>query len=74
MRLFSYLLPYTWGYDLLRYYSFSKPGQGSTWNTILPVAQEWLVVAGFALVFTLASRYLLARAEKMAKRQGLHMI
>ncbi|MCL5999123.1 MAG: ABC transporter permease [Chloroflexi bacterium] len=65
----SYLLPFTWGYDLVRYYSF----QGR-WQTILPVWQEWLVVALFAVVFTLASRYLLRRAEQLAKRQGLHLI
>jgi ABC-2 type transport system permease protein len=74
VRYFSYLLPFTWGYDLLRYYSFSGSGYISQWNTILPVWQEWLVLAGFAVIFTTVSRYLLKKAERLAKRQGLHII
>ncbi len=69
IRMFSYLLPFTWGYDLLRYYSFS-----GHWQTILPAWQEWAVLGAFALVFTLVSRRLLKEAEKLAKRQGLHII
>jgi len=74
VRAFSYLLPFTWGYDLIRYYSFNSPGSGGTWRPILPIWGEWAVVALFAVVFTSVSRYLLARAERLAKRQGLHMI
>ncbi len=69
VRGFAYLLPFTWGYDLLRYYSF-----GGRWQPILPIWQEWLVVAAFALVFTAVSRYLLRKAESLAKQQGLHVI
>jgi ABC-2 type transport system permease protein len=72
VRVFSYLLPFTWGYDLLRYYSFGA--QGAAWQTILPVWQEWGVVVVFALVFTAVSRYLLRRAERLAKRQGLSVL
>lgn len=69
VRAVSYLLPFTWGYDIIRYYSFA-----GRWQPILPAWQEWLVLALFAVVFTAASRYLLRRAEQMAKRQGLHII
>jgi ABC-2 type transport system permease protein len=69
LRAFSYLLPYTWGYDIIRYYSF-----GGEWKTILPVGLEWGIIAVFAVVFTLASRWLLARAERQAKNTGLHII
>jgi ABC-2 type transport system permease protein len=65
----AYLLPYTWGYDLIRYYSFE-----GRWQTILPVWQEWAVVILFAVLYTLLSRYLLARTERLAKRSGLHLI
>jgi ABC-2 type transport system permease protein len=65
----AYLVPYTWGYDLIRYYSFE--GQ---WQTILPVWQEWGMVALFAVLYTLVSRYLLGKAEAHAKRSGLHLI
>ena len=69
VQYLAYLLPYTWGYDLVRYYSFD--GQ---WNPILPVWQEWLILAFFAVTFTILSRYLLAKAERQAKRNGLHII
>jgi ABC-2 type transport system permease protein len=65
----AYLLPYTWGYDLIRYYSFE-----GDWPTILPIWQEWLVIILFAVTFTSLSRYLLAKAEKRAKQNGLHII
>lgn len=68
-QVVAYLLPYTWGYDLVRYYSFN--GQ---WQPLLPIWQEWLILLVFALVFTLLSRYLLARAERQAKRYGLNVI
>lgn len=69
VRWLSYLLPFTWGYDLIRYYSFA-----GEWQTILPAWQEWVVLCLFALVFTVVSRSLLNRAERLAKRQGLHLI
>jgi len=65
----AYFLPYTWGYDLIRHYSFD-----GDWPTLLPVWQEWLVISLFALLFTLLSRCLLARAEEQAKQNGLHII
>jgi ABC-2 type transport system permease protein len=68
----SYLLPFTWGYDLLRYYSFAS--SGIHWQTILPVWQEWLVLGVFAVVFTAASRFLLAKAGRLARQQGLNVI
>jgi ABC-2 type transport system permease protein len=74
VRVFSYLLPFTWGYDLLRYYSFHAPGSDQVWQTILPVWQEWVVIALFAVVFTTVSRHLLGRAEQLAKKQGLSML
>ena len=74
VRVFSYVLPFTWGYDLLRYYSFGAQGAAGVWQTILPVWQEWAVVVVFAVVFTAVSRYLLIKAEKLAKRQGLSVL
>jgi len=69
LQYLAYLLPYTWGYDLIRYYSL----QGR-WQTILPVWQEWLFVISYAVLYTLLSRYLLGKAERLAKRVGLHII
>jgi ABC-2 type transport system permease protein len=69
LQYLSYLLPFTWGYDLIRYYSF-----GGRWQTILPVWAEWAFLAVYAVLYTLVSRYLLGRAELVAKRTGLHVI
>ena len=69
MRYLAYPLPHTWGYDLIRYYSF-----GGNWQTLLPVWQEWAIIIVFAVVFTLASRHLLGKAEQRAKKNGLHVI
>jgi ABC-2 type transport system permease protein len=69
MQYLAYLLPYTWGYDLIRYYSF-----GGQWQTLLPVWQEWGILLCYAVLYTILSRYLLKKAEQQAKRNGLHVI
>ena len=69
VQYMAYLLPYTWGYDLIRFYSFN-----GNWPTILPVWQEWTVLILYAILFTIVSRYLLKKAEERAKRSGLHVI
>jgi ABC-2 type transport system permease protein len=69
VQYLAYFLPHTWGYDLIRYYSFRE-----NWQTILPVWQEWIIIALYAIGFTLISRYLLGKAEQLAKRSGLHII
>ncbi|MCE7990105.1 MAG: ABC transporter permease [Caldilinea sp. CFX5] len=68
-QIVAYFLPYTWGYDLIRYYSFDRQ-----WQPLLPVWQEWLLLLLFAVVFTLIARALLKRAEIQAKRSGLNVI
>lgn len=70
IQIVAYFLPFTWGYDIIRYYSFGA----ESWQPILPIAWEWAVIATFALVFTITSRFLLGKAEKIAKKQGLHII
>jgi ABC-2 type transport system permease protein len=69
LQYMAYLLPFTWGYDLVRYYSFDR-----SWNTILPVWQEWIVIIVSAIIFTVLSRYLLKQVEGLAKREGLNLI
>ena len=69
LQYLAYLLPYTWGYDLIRYYSFA-----GRWQTILPVWQEWAITLVYAILYTAVSRYLLGKAERLAKRSGLHVI
>jgi len=69
LQYFAYILPYTWGYDLVRYYSF----QGN-WPTILPVWQEWTILIVYAIFYAFLAIYLLKRVERHAKQQGLHLI
>lgn len=69
IQYLAYLLPFTWGYDLIRYYSF-----GGQWNTIVPVFYEWIIIIVFGVVFTAVSLYLLRRVEQHAKQNGLHLI
>jgi len=69
LQYLAYLLPYTWGYDLIRYYSFDR-----NWQTLQPVWLEWTILAVYAVTFTLVSRRLLRRAEHYAKRTGFNII
>lgn len=73
LQYLAYLLPYTWGYDLIRYYSFGGRS-GARWQTILPVWAEWCFLILYAILYTLTSRYLLRKAEQKAKRIGLHIL
>lgn len=69
VQYLAYFLPFTWGYDLIRYYSFA-----GAWTPILPVTQEWIILGSMAVIFTLASHYLLHNTEMLAKKSGLHII
>ena len=69
LQYLAYLLPYTWGYDLIRYYSFD-----GNWQTLQPVWLEWIILIGYGVFFTWVSRRLLRRAEQYAKRSGLNII
>ncbi|WP_299948846.1 ABC transporter permease [uncultured Microbulbifer sp.] len=69
VQYFAYILPFTWGFDLVRYYSFS--GQ---WQTLQPVYIEWLVLVFFGLFYTLLSLFLLKHVENSVKQKGLHLL
>jgi len=69
LKFVAMLLPYTWGYDLIRYYSF-----GGRWQTLCPVPLEWAVLGAFGCAFTTASQFLLKKVEQQAKKVGLHLI
>ena len=69
LRGLACALPYTWGYDLVRHYAL-----GERWRTILPAGVEWAMIAGHAALYTALSVLLLARAERRAKRVGLHAL
>ena len=69
LQYISYLLPYTWGYDLIRYYSLE-----GNWVTLLPIWMEWLLILIFGVLFLILSLALLKKAEKVTKQAGLNLI
>ena len=68
-QIIAYGLPHTWGYDLIRYYSF----QG-TWTPIMPIHLEWVMLFVYAILYILIASRLLRVVERKAKRSGLHLI
>jgi ABC-2 type transport system permease protein len=69
VQFIAYLMPQTYGMDLVRYYSF-----GGSWQTILPIELEWLMIGVYALIYTLVALYLLKKVEKFSKTKGLHLL
>jgi ABC-2 type transport system permease protein len=68
-QVIAYGLPHTWGYDLIRYYSF----QGS-WTPIMPIQLEWMMLFVYAILYVVIASRLLRVVEQRAKRSGLHLI
>ncbi len=68
IQLVSYFLPYTWGIDLIRYYTI--PG----WIPLLPVFTEWMLLLIMGIFLWATTLYLIRRVEKYAKKNGLHLI
>lgn len=69
IRFLAYLLPHTYGYDLVRYYSFR-----GHWTTIFPVQTEILILLIFTVIYLSLSIILLRKTERFAKRTGLNRI
>lgn len=69
LKYAAWALPYTWGYDLVRYYSL---GQG--WKTLLPYQTEWVILIAQAAGFSIVTMVLLQLVERRAKKQGLHLL
>jgi ABC-2 type transport system permease protein len=69
VKCVAYLLPFTWGYDLIRYYMFD-----GKWATICPLWIEWAVFLAMAFLYLLVSRYLLKEVGRRVKSKGLHVI
>lgn len=69
IKVVSYLLPYTWGIDLIRHYTI-----GPEWNTLLPVTVEWLILLAYIPVYWFAAKLLLRKVERHSKQKGLHLL
>ena len=64
----AYVLPYTWGIDLIRYYTISG------WVPLLPVTFEWIILISMGIFLWSITVRLLRSVEKHAKKNGLHLI
>lgn len=69
IRIASYLLPYTYGIDLVRHFSL-----GDKWTTLLPVPMLWGVLATYMVIYWLIAAFLLRKVEASAKKDGLNII
>lgn len=69
LQILAGFLPYTWGYDLIRYYSFN-----GRWDPLLPLWLEWAIILVHAVVYLVLSHVLLHQVERQARRDGLHLI
>ncbi|MDH5401614.1 MAG: ABC transporter permease [Candidatus Heimdallarchaeota archaeon] len=69
LQFMAYFFPFTFGYDLLRYYSFN-----GNWETIFPVYVEWILLFIYSIIYTLIAKRLLRKVESYAKVKGLHLL
>ncbi|OLS16848.1 MAG: hypothetical protein HeimC2_45960 [Candidatus Heimdallarchaeota archaeon LC_2] len=65
----AYLVPFTFALDLVRYYSF-----GGNWDLLMPKEYEFAFLLLHGVIYFFATRYLLGRVERYAKKQGLHLL
>lgn len=69
LKYFAQIFPYTYCYDLFRYYMF-----GSVYETLLPVWLEYVLLFVSSLLFLFLAYFLLKRVEKKAKDTGLAIL
>ncbi len=69
LRWISYLLPFSYAYDLVRYYSFN-----SSWIPILPVVTEWGLLVLSSVLFLVTSIFVLKFSENRVRRSGLNLL
>lgn len=69
LKYFAYIFPYTWGFDLLRYYAFN-----GEWETLLPVWQEWTILLSMFVFFAALSKRMVGTVSRHVKNKGLHIL
>ncbi|OLS26702.1 MAG: hypothetical protein HeimC3_08040 [Candidatus Heimdallarchaeota archaeon LC_3] len=69
VQVLAYLLPYTFAFDLVRYFSFE-----GNWVTIFPLEVEIAILIFYAILYIALSAWLLKKVERHAKNKGLHLI
>lgn len=69
LKYFAQLFPYTYCYDLFRYFMF-----GEAYKTLLPVWSEFVLLIITSIMFLVIAYFLLKRVEKKAKKSGLSIL
>lgn len=69
VRCVAYALPFTWGYDLTRFYLL-----GGGWQLLAPLPVEWAVYIGMAVFFGSAAVMLMNSIQKRSMRLGLNLL
>ena len=69
LKYFAMIFPYTYCYDLFRYFTF----RGS-YQTLLPIWAEFLFLGITSIFFIVLANFLLKKAEKKAKKGGLSIL
>ena len=65
----SYILPFTWGFDLARYYAFA-----GNWDPLYPIWMEWIIMGVSLIFFFFVSIILLKLVERKTKKEGLNLL
>lgn len=65
----AYILPQTWGYDLIRYYAI-----GEAWQPLQPVLFQFGAITVLSLFFMLMSVMSMRKAEKLCLKSGFNII
>lgn len=69
IRYSAYLLPHTWGYDLIRYYAI-----GDKWVTLEPLPICYLSIITISSVFLFMSVMSIKKAERVCLKKGFNII
>lgn len=69
LKYFAMIFPYTYCYDLFRYFMF-----GEGYITLLPVWSEFVLLAASSIFFVVIAYFLLKKVEKKAKETGLSIL
>ncbi|NHJ85164.1 MAG: ABC transporter permease [Asgard group archaeon] len=69
LRYFAQIFPYTYCYDLFRYFTF-----GSEYVTLMPIWAEIVLLFASSIFFITLAIFLLKRVEKRAKKIGLSIL
>ncbi len=69
LKYIAYCFPYTYCYDLFRYFTF-----GSQYNTLFPVWVEFVILGVTSIAFVIIATFLLKLVERKAKNVGLSIL